>query len=101
MRKPKTLKWWDDVYSEASELARWIAIYEAVNTIADKAEEKNMPFDKVELKPIAIHKYMDATENTILKKVLQQLYKIDVCYNGDAPKEYMKMCPENKDFICQ
>jgi hypothetical protein len=50
--KNKSLKWWETVHAEASELARWIALYEAVNTIADKAEEKNIPFDKVELKPI-------------------------------------------------
>jgi hypothetical protein len=86
--KHKSLKWWDNVYKEASELSRWIALYEAVNTIADKAEEKNIPFDMVELKPLAIHKYMDSTENIILKKVLNQIYNVDVCYNGDAPKEY-------------
>jgi hypothetical protein len=95
--KNKSLKWWETVHAEASELSRWIALYEAVNTIADKAEEKNIPFDKVELKPIAIHKYMDATENNILKKVLRQIYKVDVCYNGDAPKEYLEILPEPKN----
>lgn len=88
--KNKSLKWWDNTYKEASTLSRWIALYEAVNAIADKAEEKNIPFEKIELKPLAIHKYMDATENTILKKVLRQLYKVDVCYNDDAPKAYFE-----------
>lgn len=96
-QKQKTLKWWDSIYSEASELARWISLYEAVNTIADKAEEKNISFDKVELKPLAIHKYMDATENNILKKVLRQIYNVDVCYNEDAPKEYIDTFPIPKE----
>jgi hypothetical protein len=94
--KNKSLNWWEKVHKEASELSRWIALYEAVNTIADKAEEKNISFDEVELKPIAIHKYMDSTENNILKNVLKQIYKIDVCYNEDAPKEYLEILPEPK-----
>jgi hypothetical protein len=97
--KNKSLKWWDNTYKEASTLARWISLYEAVNTIADKAEEKNISFDNVELKPLAIHKYMDATENTILKKVLRQIYKVDVCYNGDAPKAYFDHGILEKDKI--
>lgn len=98
--KNKTLKWWDDTYSEASQLSRWIALYDAVNTIADKAEEKGIPFDDVEIKPLAIHKYIEATENIILKKVLQQIYKIDVCYNEDAPVHYQEdlFLNQNKTF---
>jgi hypothetical protein len=99
MNNNKSLKWWDKTYKEASTLARWISLYEAVNTIADKAEEKNISFDDVELKPLAIHKYMDATENTILKKVLRQVYKVDVCYNGDAPEEYFKTGVLEKETI--
>ena len=100
-QKEKTLKWWDSIYKEASELSRWIALYEAVNTIADKAEEKNISFDKIDLKPIAIHKYMDATENVILKKVLRQIYKVDVCYNEDAPKEYFDFVNTEKESVYQ
>lgn len=99
MIKNKSLNWWDKTYNEASELSRWIALYEAVNTIADKAEEKNIPFDRVELKPLAIHKYMDATENTILKKVLRQIYKIDICYNEDAPNEYVEAYVDEKELV--
>lgn len=97
--KNKTLKWWDNTYSEASELARWISLYEAVNTIADKAEEKGIPFEKVEIKPLAVHKYIEATENIILKKVLQQIYNIDVCYNEDAPKEYVDVLNIKNDKV--
>lgn len=97
IQNEKTLKWWDNIYSEASELSRWISLYEAVNTIADKAEEKKLSFDEIELKPLAIHKYMDATENTILKKVLRQIYNVDVCYNEDAPLEYSGILPEQKE----
>jgi hypothetical protein len=73
-------------YKEASELSRWIALYEAVNMIADKAEEKNIPFEKVDIKPLAIYKYMESTEDITLKKILKELYKIDV-YFSETPTE--------------
>ena len=80
----KTLQNWDKIYSEASELARWICLYEAVNMIADKAEEKNLLFDNVDIKPLAIYKYMESMEDIILKKTLDQLYNIKICYSENS-----------------
>lgn len=82
-QKNGELKWWEKTYDEASELARWICLFEAVNMIADKAEEKKLPFDKLDIKPLAIYKYMEATENIILKKVLEQIYNIEICYSEE------------------
>jgi hypothetical protein len=80
------LSWWTNAKEESATEARWIALFEAVNIIADKAEEKGIPIEKVEFKPLAIHKYMESTENIILRKLLQEKYKIDVCYS-DEPGE--------------
>jgi hypothetical protein len=76
-----SLKNWDKAYSEASELARWICIYEAVNMIADKAEEKKLSFKDIDIKPLAIYKYMESMEDIILKQTLEQLYNIKIHYS--------------------
>lgn len=80
---------WFKVHEESSKWARWIALYEAINYCADKAEEKNIPFEKVNLKPLEIMKYITSTEDIILKKLLKEEYNIDVYYdeNIDITKE--------------
>lgn len=86
------LNWWDKTHEKASILARWISLYEAVNLIADKAEEKNIKLENVQFKPLDIYDYMSATENINLKRILKELYKIQVCYPEDASDEF-------KDFV--
>ena len=86
------LAWWDKTHDKASVLARWISLYEAVNLIADKAEEKNVKLEDVQFKPLDIYDYMRATENINLKRILKELYKIQICYPEDASDEF-------KDFI--
>lgn len=80
----KKLENWDEIYKETAELARWICLYEAVNMIADKAEEKNLPFDKLDIKPLAIYKYMESMEDIIIKKALDQLYNIKIFYSENS-----------------
>jgi hypothetical protein len=53
-------------------LSRWAALYEAINMIADKTEEKQMSFERVELKPLKILEYVDATSDIIMRKMLEQ-----------------------------
>ena len=72
---------WNQIHKEALLWSKWMSLYEAVNMIADKAEEKNIPFQKVEIKPLAVYKYMESTENIFLRKILKQEYNIDVCFN--------------------
>lgn len=80
---------WKTIHEETSKTAKWIALYEAINILADKAEEKGIPFKKVELKPLAIKKYISSTENIILKKLLKNDYNIDICYDENFDeKEY-------------
>ena len=57
-----------EVYS----LARWAALYESINMIADKAEERKVSFDKIELKPLKILEYIDSTSDIIMRKLLEQ-----------------------------
>jgi hypothetical protein len=91
------LPWWDKTKQEASTLSRWIALYEAVNIIADKAEEKGIKIDDVEFKPLAIHKYMESTENIIFKKILEEQYKIKICYSEPQSEEHSELETEYVD----
>lgn len=56
-----------EIYS----LARWAALYESINMIADKAEERNVDFNSVELKPLKILEYIDDTSDIIMRKLLE------------------------------
>lgn len=83
------LAWWDKAHSESATLARWMALYEAVNIIADKAEERGIPLEKIDFKPLDIRDYISSTENIILMKILEEDYKIKVCYEEpEDSKEY-------------
>jgi hypothetical protein len=68
-----------DIFQESMELSRWIALYEAVNLIADAAEDKNIPFEKVEIKPLDVRDYIDKVEDIINRDVLKEIYGINVC----------------------
>jgi len=60
---------------ELYSLSRWAALYESVNMIADKAEEKRMSFDRLELKPLKILEYVDASSDIIMRKLLEEKEK--------------------------
>lgn len=77
---------WESIHAEASKWSRWIALYEAINCLADKAEEKNIKFEKIDLKPLKILEYIKSTENLILRKLLKKEYNIDICYSEMANK---------------
>lgn len=79
----KALSWWDNANKEASNLAKWIALYEAVNIVADKAEEKGVSPEEIVYKPKAIRDYIESTQDIIMKKILQQEYNIEICYSEE------------------
>ena len=79
----KALSWWENANKEASNLAKWIALYEAVNIVADKAEEKGVSPEEIVYKPKAIRDYIESTQDIIMKKILQQEYNIEICYSED------------------
>lgn len=82
-----TISWWEKVHDEASLMSKWIALYEAVNIISEKAEERGVSPDKVVYKPKAIRDYITSTEDIILKKILQNDYNIEICYSEEDSKE--------------
>jgi len=58
-------------------LARWAALLESVNMIADKAEEKQISFDRLDLKPLKILEYVDASSDIIMRKLLEEKEKTE------------------------
>jgi hypothetical protein len=50
-------------------LCRWSALEEAVNIIGDKAEDRGIPFEKIDLKPLDLYKYIDNASDKIYEKV--------------------------------
>lgn len=88
------LEWWGEAQEKCLTMAKWMAFYEAVNIIADKAEEKKIPLEKVEFKPLKIREYMSSTQDIYLRKLLKEDYKINICHNEDASDEIKKIFPE-------
>jgi len=55
------------------EISRWFALIEAVNVISDEAEERGIKFDTLDLKPIHVKKFINATGDTLATKFEQYL----------------------------
>lgn len=51
------------------ELCRWTALEEAVNIIGDKAEDRGISFESIELKPLDLFKYVETASDKIYEKV--------------------------------
>lgn len=79
----QTLSWWEKTNQEAATLARWICLKEAVDLIADKAEDRGLTINDVDLPPLAIMKYIEASETQMTRKILEQEYHINICANED------------------
>ena len=54
-----------------NELARWGALVEGINLIADAAEDKNIPFESISLHIPEIKKYIESTSDIIAKAFTQ------------------------------
>jgi hypothetical protein len=55
--------------------ARWIALYEAINMIADEAEQRNKKFENLKLSPVKIKKYIASVEDQIQRKLIGEELK--------------------------
>jgi hypothetical protein len=95
----KNDKSWENIHNECLTWSKWMALYEAVNLISDKAQEKGIPFECVELKPLAIHKYMEMTENLFLRQILKQEHGIDICYD-EKYKDLSMSKKKDVEYIC-
>ena len=51
------------------EMARWLSLVEAVDVIAEKAEDRKINMEDVDFKPLAIQKYVEATCDSICKSL--------------------------------
>ena len=74
---------WKVITETSAKWARWIALYEAVNIIMDKAEEKNIPVENIVFKPLEIRDYISSTEDIILRKILSQEHNINIEYKEE------------------
>lgn len=77
----------NNLTDETSQWARWIALYEAVNLIIDKAESKNIKLEDIVFKPLDIKDYIASTEDIILRKLLKEEYNIDIAYQDEISKK--------------
>ena len=75
------LKIWEKSNNEAEQLARWMSLYDAVNLIFDKAEEKGMDIENIELPPIKIKEYMDSVVDIYHRNLLKNIHGIDIFYS--------------------
>lgn len=87
-KKTKPVLSWEEVHGEATSLSKWMALYDAVNLIYDKAKEKGIKNEKIVYKPKAIKNFIKSTEDIYLKKILRDSYNIDICYD--------ESCEENQ-----
>lgn len=51
------------------EIARWSALFDGVNLIAEVAEEKGIDFESIKIDQIALNKYVDEHADTVLEKM--------------------------------
>ena len=52
--------------------ARWLALYDGVNIIAEKAEEKGINFEELIIKPGALEKYVEGTCDIICRQIQEK-----------------------------
>ena len=79
------------IYEEAGCLARWMALYEAVNIIADKGEERGKKINEIEFKPLDIKDYINSVEDIISRKILQDIYNIHI-HHTDGTENTEEYC---------
>lgn len=85
------LKYWENLNKNAEQMARWMSLYEAVNLVADKAQDRGISFDKIDLPPLKLKEYMDSTVDIYYRQYLQAEFGIDVFYtDSDLFKNSMK-----------
>ena len=59
------------------EKSRWMALYEAVNVIADKADDRKVDFKKLSIKQPALTKYINSSCDSICQYLETEEEKAD------------------------
>jgi len=78
------------------ETARWYALIDAVNIVADMATEKNIDFDNVDIKPSAIEHYIESTCDIYCRKIYAEKEKQKEKTAGDVAANIIKQIKESQ-----
>lgn len=72
-----------NIYEETMYYARWIALYEAINLIAEEAKQRKKQFDVLKLSPVKIKKYISSVEDHIQKRLLKESSGVEFCVKNE------------------
>jgi predicted RNA-binding protein with PUA domain len=70
-----------NMIEETEVLAKWICLYQAINLISEECEKMGVDFDKIEISPLKIRKYIDSTVDVIHRSLMNDMYKIKTVYS--------------------
>jgi len=65
------VKNWENICDKTYSEARWLALFEGVNCIAEKCAEKNIDWDTFEIKPLDLKNYINSMASIFQRKILQ------------------------------
>lgn len=54
------------------EVARWLSLVEAINIIADEAEQRKVDFNKLKISPLDVESYIEKTCDIYARKLEQE-----------------------------
>ena len=70
MQEQNSINWVEEMTS--FQLARWAALVDGVNLVAEKADERNIKFDDINFRQLALQKYVDSTCDNICKQIIKE-----------------------------
>lgn len=79
----EALQWWEDTKKNVTTEARWLALYDAINIAADKAEQKGIDFDSLKINHKAINDYLDSQQDIIALKLMKDRYNVEIVYDEE------------------
>ena len=54
------------------QLSRWIALFEGINLVADKAEQVGRRFNGISIKPNLLEEYVDHTSELVYRELTRE-----------------------------
>ncbi len=64
-----------EILTNDYKFSRWAALHEAVNLIFDHSKERNQNFVNIDLKPLAIQKFVEIKSDEILEQMEREQKK--------------------------
>ena len=65
------------------ELARWSALYEAINFIADECDDRGRDFNTIKLEPLYIRKYVESSCDNFARQIEKENKRISQLQQED------------------